>query len=700
MDYPKKGRYRHFKGGEYELIYIARNSENDEPMVVYKALYECGETPLNERIWVRPLSMWEEKVTRDGKTFQRFTYIGDDAPLPEKEEHAPEATRNIHEILSSVYGYSTFRPGQEDVINAILSGRHTLGVMPTGAGKSLCYQIPALALEGTAIVISPLISLMKDQVAALKQAGVNAAFINTSLTERQISLALNNMQSGMYKIVYVAPERLLTERFLRCASNIEISLVAVDEAHCISQWGQDFRPSYLDIPEFLARLPKMPALCALTATATKKVREDIIRLLKLKNPFELVTGFDRPNLYFSITRPDDKKQKLLELMKTYSDMSGIVYCATRKGVEDVCELLTKNGINATRYHAGLDESERKANQEAFSLDEIPVIVATNAFGMGIDKSNVRFVIHYNMPKDIESYYQEAGRAGRDGARADCVLMYSPSDVVTQGFFIDKLGEESELSPDQIKSLRNAARQRPVQMKAYAISGKCLRNSLLEYFGEKPALPCGRCGACDGLYARTDVTEYAQKALECLRSLRYPVGQVILTRILKGSKSEEILSKNYQRLPLYGALSDVERSAIRETIDAMLDAEVLARTDGEYPVLVPGTQSERLALGQKSIFVNREVKTVTPPKNERVRISMGGAEAGLFFLLREKRKELADKARVPAFMIFSDATLTDMARLRPHTKQEFIKVSGVGDEKCRRYCDIFTEVIKAWEAKQK
>ena len=374
-----------------------------------------------------------------------------DAPRDAGEVRKARVTGDIHAILKSVYGYGAFREGQEDVIGAILDGRDVLGVMPTGAGKSLCYQIPALAMEGCAIVISPLISLMKDQVNALTQAGVPAAFLNSSLSERQTAAALSNARGGKYKIIYVAPERLLTERFLSLAAEMNPSMIAVDEAHCISQWGQDFRPAYLDIPEFIRRLPARPRLCAFTATATERVRADIRRLIGLREPLELVTGFDRPNLYYRVLRPANKREALTELLNGYRGMSGIIYCATRKQVEEICDSLKRDGFRAARYHAGLSDDERRRNQDAFAMDDSGVMVATNAFGMGIDKSDVRFVIHYNMPKDIESYYQEAGRAGRDGERADCVLLYSAQDMITQSFFIDHMGEESNLSPEERSS---------------------------------------------------------------------------------------------------------------------------------------------------------------------------------------------------------------------------------------------------------
>jgi len=422
-------------------------------------------------------------------------------------------------LLRQLFGHDRFRPGQENLIDALLEGKDVMGVMPTGAGKSMCYQIPALLSEGVALVISPLISLMKDQVMNLCQAGVPAAYLNSSLTYPQYCEALRRACLGAYKIIYVAPERLTTPGFLHFARTVPISMVAVDEAHCVSQWGQDFRPSYLKIPEFLDKLPRRPAVAAFTATATKTVRADIVRLLQLHDPVSVTTGFDRENLYFSVFRPDDKKAALLQLLESRRGRSGIVYCATRKAVEQICQLLCDHGYEATRYHAGLEEDERRRNQEDFSFDRKAVMIATNAFGMGIDKSNVSYVIHYNMPKNPESYYQEAGRAGRDGSPAECILLFSRGDVHTARYLIENSGDNPELTAQQLQHLREQDRKRLDAMVDYCSTGSCLRTFLLRYFGEQRTDRCGHCGNCDGISLDLRLSAPAETPSDLLTILR-------------------------------------------------------------------------------------------------------------------------------------------------------------------------------------
>ena len=629
------------------------------------------------------------------------------APRDAGEVRKARVTGDIHAILKSVYGYGAFREGQEDVIGAILDGRDVLGVMPTGAGKSLCYQIPALAMEGCAIVISPLISLMKDQVNALTQAGVPAAFLNSSLSERQTAAALSNARGGKYKIIYVAPERLLTGRFLSLAAEMNLSMIAVDEAHCISQWGQDFRPAYLDIPEFIRRLPARPRLCAFTATATERVRADIRRLIGLREPLELVTGFDRPNLYYRVLRPANKREALTELLNGYRGMSGIIYCATRRQVEEICDSLKRDGFRAARYHAGLSDDERRRNQDAFAMDDSGVMVATNAFGMGIDKSDVRFVIHYNMPKDIESYYQEAGRAGRDGERADCVLLYSAQDMITQSFFIDHMGEESNLSPEDAAKLREQARARLIAMQGYCRTDGCLRAYILRYFGEKTAGKCDRCGNCARPAAQIDVTPVALNIVKCVSECGQRFGASVVAAVLAGSREERLLQYRLDRLNSYGALSQYERASISQLIDRMVEKGFLKRVGDEYPILKLGANARALVDGSMRMkdYSLPAVKGETAKKRRAARATKREAEVtteseALFQALRKLRTKIAEEKHVPPYVVLTDAALRDMSAKRPHSREEMLLVSGVGEAKMKAYGERFLQEIAKFEKGEK
>ena len=629
------------------------------------------------------------------------------APRDAGEVRKARVTGDIHAILKSVYGYGAFREGQEDVIGAILDGRDVLGVMPTGAGKSLCYQIPALAMEGCAIVISPLISLMKDQVNALTQAGVPAAFLNSSLSERQTAAALSNARGGKYKIIYVAPERLLTGRFLSLAAEMNLSMIAVDEAHCISQWGQDFRPAYLDIPEFIRRLPARPRLCAFTATATERVRADIRRLIGLREPLELVTGFDRPNLYYRVLRPANKREALTELLNGYRGMSGIIYCATRKQVEEICDSLKRDGFRAARYHAGLSDDERRRNQDAFAMDDSGVMVATNAFGMGIDKSDVRFVIHYNMPKDIESYYQEAGRAGRDGERADCVLLYSAQDMITQSFFIDHMGEESNLSPEDAAKLREQARARLIAMQGYCRTDGCLRAYILRYFGEKTAGKCDRCGNCARPAAQIDVTPVALNIVKCVSECGQRFGVSVVAAVLAGSREERLLQYRLDRLNSYGALSQYERASISQLIDRMVEKGFLKRVGDEYPILKLGANARALVDGSMRMkdYSLPAVKGETAKKRRAARATKREAEVtteseALFQALRKLRTKIAEEKHVPPYVVLTDAALRDMSAKRPHSREDMLLVSGVGEAKMKAYGERFLQEIAKFEKGEK
>ena len=639
--------------------------------------------------------------------FQHAEDASFDAPRDAGEVRKARVTGDIHAILKSVYGYSAFREGQEDVIGAILDGRDVLGVMPTGAGKSLCYQIPALAMEGCAIVISPLISLMKDQVNALTQAGVPAAFLNSSLSERQTAAALSNARGGKYKIIYVAPERLLTGRFLSLAAEMNLSMIAVDEAHCISQWGQDFRPAYLDIPEFIRRLPARPRLCAFTATATERVRADIRRLIGLREPLELVTGFDRPNLYYRVLRPANKREALTELLNGYRGMSGIIYCATRRQVEEICDSLKRDGFRAARYHAGLSDDERRRNQDAFAMDDSGVMVATNAFGMGIDKSDVRFVIHYNMPKDIEGYYQEAGRAGRDGERADCVLLYSAQDMITQSFFIDHMGEESNLSPEDAAKLREQARARLIAMQGYCRTDGCLRAYILRYFGEKTAGKCDRCGNCARPAAQIDVTPVALNIVKCVSECGQRFGASVVAAVLAGSREERLLQYRLDRLNSYGALSQYERASISQLIDRMVEKGFLKRVGDEYPILKLGANARALVDGSMRMkdYSLPAVKGETAKKRRAARATkreeaVTTESEALFQALRKLRTKIAEEKHVPPYVVLTDAALRDMSAKRPHSREDMLLVSGVGEAKMKAYGERFLQEIAKFEKGEK
>lgn len=592
-------------------------------------------------------------------------------------------------ILKEYFGHSAFRAGQNDIVDCLLSGRDALCVMPTGAGKSICYQVPALLFDGITVVVSPLISLMKDQVTSLVQAGVPAAFFNSSLTAAQYAKALQNAANGKYKLIYVAPERLLTQEFLSLCRERRISMVAVDEAHCVSQWGQDFRPSYLKIIEFIASLPVRPVVGAFTATATQEVKQDILKLLGLRDPLSVTTGFDRPNLFFSVLQPSSKDEKLLALLRERRDKAGIVYCATRNSVEEVCSLLNRNGFSATRYHAGLSDAERKANQEDFVFDRKMIMVATNAFGMGIDKSNVGYVIHYNMPKNMESYYQEAGRAGRDGEEADCVLLYGGKDVHTNQFLIENSEANPELSPEEQSILREKDQERLKQMTYYCKTQDCLRSFILKYFGEKSANYCGKCSNCLTQYETVDITVDAQKILSCIIRTGQRFGKKMICDILRGSKNERLLRLGLDSQTTYGIMKDCTEKRLRDMID-FLDRKGYVITEGtEYPILKAAAKSSDILRGD----VNLCMKLPKQEKKETHAEEPTVVNAALFTALKQLRNELAFREGVPAYMIFSNATLTDMSKKCPKTTEALLNVSGVGTVKLAKYGDKFLEVLR-------
>ena len=600
------------------------------------------------------------------------------------------------EALKKYFGHSAFRDGQDMVVDALLSGRDALCVMPTGAGKSVCFQLPALMLEGITLVISPLISLMKDQVGALREMGVPAAYLNSSLTYSQYREALRRAKLGAYKLIYVAPERLVTEDFLDFAQNADISVVAVDEAHCVSQWGQDFRPSYIKIPEFIGLLKKRPAVGAFTATATRRVKDDISGLLRLCNPYTVTTGFDRENLFFSVLTSNDKYAELVRQLNKMPDSSGIIYCSTRKTVEEVTQKLCSDGFSATRYHAGLSPEERRKNQEDFVYDRKSIIVATNAFGMGIDKSNVAFVIHYNMPKDVEGYYQEAGRAGRDGSPASCILLYSASDVRLNMFLIDKSEENEELDEKTRAVVREREQERLKLMTYYCTTTECLRQYILRYFGETAAGYCGNCGNCLANYEKTDITAAARAVITCITETRQRYGVKMIVDILRASKSEKVLSINPQRFTAYGALVNVSERQVRQIIDCLSMEGYIERTEGEYPTLSLTERSSSLFEADARIVMRLAKDREPVQKPEKSKKSREAqypqANADLFSRLRALRAELAKKASVPAYVVFTDAVLLDMCRVLPADESEMLEVSGVGEAKLKKYGKRFLEVI--------
>lgn len=600
-------------------------------------------------------------------------------------------------ILKQYYGYDQFRTGQEEVIDSILQGKDTFGIMPTGAGKSMCYQIPALMLPGITLVICPLISLMKDQVSTLNQMGVHAAFLNSTLTPRQYSLALEYAKAGRYKIIYVAPERLDTYEFMDFAKQANISMVSVDEAHCVSHWGQDFRPSYLKIVDFIGRLEKRPIVSAFTATATTEVREDIIGILNLQNPTLITTGFDRENLYFAVKKPKDKYEETLQYIRAHKNETGIIYCSTRKLVEEVCDRLTRDGIAATRYHAGLSESERSQNQDDFIYDEALVMVATNAFGMGIDKSNVRYVIHYNMPKNMESYYQEAGRAGRDGLPSECILLYSGQDVVMNQFMI-KNEREVELEFETLQVIREKDYERLKSMTFYCFTNNCLREYLLRYFGQQSEPHCDNCSVCQTQYLEENVTELARSIIECVGEVRERFGKGLIGEILHGSSTAKIKQRGLTELQSYGKHSDVSLGKIRQVIDHLVIERYLSLTNDEYAIVKLTDLSQEI-LSHEEIIIKlaKEEPVISAPKKTKKnsKLDLSNISMELFEQLRSIRLEIARREKVPPYIIFGDKSLQEMCVQYPTSEEEMLQVNGVGQTKYTKYGKAFEEVIQQY-----
>ncbi|MGE5454164.1 MAG: DNA helicase RecQ [Methylocystaceae bacterium] len=588
-----------------------------------------------------------------------------------------------HQILKYYFGYDQYKFGQEAIIDQILAHRDVLAIMPTGGGKSLGYQVPALLNPGTALVISPLISLMKDQVDALHDRGIAAAFINSSLSASELHMIFQQARNGVYKLLYIAPERLESDSFATLASVLDISFIAVDEAHCVSQWGHDFRPSYLRIAKLINQLPVRPTVAAFTATATDLVKRDIISQLGLQNPYQLNAGIDRENLYFEVAKPTDKFAYLHEFLNANGDSSGIIYCATRKTVETVSAKLQQKGIAATRYHAGLSESERTANQAAFSHDQKPIMVATNAFGLGIDKSNLRFVLHYNLPRSIESYYQEAGRAGRDGEIAQCLLLYSAADIITNKLLIENSGQDVDKTEEY---------QKLSAMSDYCHTDGCLRQYILKYFGDSHLDgECGNCGNCNSQIESTDITIEAQKIMSCIKRMGERFGSSMVVNVLRGSQAAKLNELGFNQLSTYGIMKDYAAETIKEIIAFLVAEGYLSVTGDKYPILVLNSRSYMVVRGQEAVSIRRVIK-----KQSVVEAGHALAvDSNLLVSLKQLRKELAIEQGVAPFVVFSDASLHAMCRQYPLTEQEFLNIPGVGDFKLQKYGRQFITAIKQY-----
>lgn len=598
-------------------------------------------------------------------------------------------------VLKQYFGHSSFRFGQEMVVDAILQRRDALCVMPTGAGKSICYQVPALIFDGATLVVSPLISLMKDQVNSLTQNGIQAAYLNSSLTPVQYSKVISKIKNGTYKIIYVAPERLAVPGFLDACRSIKVDLIAVDEAHCISHWGQDFRPSYLKIAEFVNALDYRPVIAAFTATATAEVKDDIEYSLKLNSPFRMTTGFDRPNLKFEVLRPKKKFKQLLEILDKHTNDSGIIYCATRKTVEELGHKLNDNGFSVTTYHAGLEDDVRKKNQEDFVYDRKSIMIATNAFGMGIDKSNVAYVIHYNMPKDIESYYQEAGRAGRDGTSAECILLYNSGDVHTNQVLIEHSEPNPDLTIEQQDLLRNRDYDRLKRMTFYSTTNTCLRNFILDYFGEKSSNYCGNCSNCLTQFEEVDITIEAQKILSCIKRTGERFGKKMICDILRGSKNEKILRSGLDTQTTYGLMKEYKESQVQDIIEFLEFEGYIQSVGNEYPTLAITNKANAVLFYNETIVMKQAKPKVSSKKKAQKEKTTEIVDRSLFEELKALRRELADENNVPAYIVFSDATLIDMCKKLPTTTEEFLEVSGVGKVKLELYGDRFLQILKSY-----
>ena len=597
---------------------------------------------------------------------------------------------DLQNILKTYFGYDEFRNGQDKLIESIIKGRDALGIMPTGGGKSICYQLPAIALDGITIVISPLISLMKDQVDSLNELGINAAFINSTLDNDEFLQILEGIRANSYKIVYVAPERLNTDSFINLVKDIRISLVAVDEAHCISQWGHDFRPSYLEIPRFINSLKQRPAVAAFTATATKEIIKEIKRLIGLRNPIEVTTGFDRPNLYYQVLKVSNKSKFLIEyLNENFKTESGIVYCATRKSVESLVKILNDKGFSAVGYHGGMNSEERQNNQDEFILGNKRLIVATNAFGMGIDKPDVRFVIHYNMPKNMEAYYQEAGRAGRDGEKSDCILLYSASDIVKQKLMI----QNDDIDPKRQEMLYKNLQY----LVNYCNTNDCLRNQILNYFDEDSASDkCKNCSNCIDSSEMVDITLEAQKILSCIYRVNQRYGANMVIQVLRGSKNKKVLEARLENVSTYGIMKEYSDSAISEIIMTLVSSGYIHMTHDKYPVLKLTSKSADVLSGKIKLHHKKHLLQKKDEKEKASKSIKGGNidfDIELFEKLKQYRYKIAQEKGLPPYVIFHDIALKEMAAYLPVNKESFLEIKGVGEKKYENYGEGFIDIIK-------